>query len=117
METSDTPTTQVAAEPHALTDTVQIDELSHVHATDADKRLGDMLLRLSMRQSDPEVAASIVSEAIGRVINQLIEADEEGDKATSVILTKRPHQLVQIRDRVYAGDRDAIDGVLSRAWC
>ena len=67
------------------------------------------------RGAKKKASLSKVSESIGRILTQRREARTKGDVATTEELTKRLGWLVDLRDRVHAGDNAAIGDVLSGA--
>lgn len=77
---------------------------------------GKRMVAQGISQTDPEVAATIVSEAIGRTMTMRREARSEGDVGVVTRLSKRLSQLAELRDRIHAGDEGAIRSALTGAW-
>lgn len=81
-----------------------------------DSAAGKRMVVQGISQTDPEVAATIVSEAIGKTMTMRREARTEGDADVATRLTKRLAQLARLRDRIHAGDERAIRSAISGAW-
>lgn len=85
------------------------------HASIGSKVAARRSLQSGVAQTNPEVASTIVSESIGRMLTQRREARAKGDVAVAEELTKRLGRLLDLRDRVHAGDDAAIGDVLTGA--
>lgn len=77
--------------------------------------VGKKMLERGIEQTDPEVAATIISESIGTILTQRREARAQGDEKSALTLTDRLRRLQAVRDRIHSGDAEAIGSVLRGA--
>ena len=83
--------------------------------TAADLTIASSMVAQGVARTNPEVAATIVSESIGEVLTMRREARAKGDNKVVGKLSDRLAQLVELRDLVHSGNEEAINSVLSGA--
>lgn len=77
------------------------------------RRRTQEMLEQGVRQTDSEVAMTTLSEHVGRMLNEMREAERVGDKAAVDAGWERLNRLLLLRHKVYAGDEEAIDTALA----